>query len=163
VIDDVPPLQTETSDVGTTMKAPAVIDLPLDVNGGRNLESFAYRITPSVQGDFWQSVIAGGQTFSKEVLIDGTSATAQIQDALFETSPSMEAVEEFKVQTSGMGAEAGRSVGELLVYPHDPQARIAYLVVRYQTHLPYTGGLRLLTVAELVAQESADRREGGEE
>jgi hypothetical protein len=116
VTDDVPPLQTETSDVGTTMKAPAVIDLPLDVNGGRSLESFAYRLTPSVQGDSWESVIAGGQTFSKEVLIDGTSATAQIQGALFETSPSMEAVEEFKVQTSGMGAEAGRSGGGLFMY-----------------------------------------------
>jgi Carboxypeptidase regulatory-like domain/TonB dependent receptor len=116
VTDDVPQLQTETSDVGTTMKAPAVIDLPLDVNGGRSLESFAYRITPSVQGNIWESVIAGGQTFSKEVLIDGTSATAQIQGALFETSPSMEAVEEFKVQTSGMGAEAGRSGGGLFMY-----------------------------------------------
>jgi Carboxypeptidase regulatory-like domain/TonB dependent receptor len=116
VTDEVPQLQTQTSDVGTTMKAPAVIDLPLDVNGGRSLESFAYRLTPSVQGDSWQSVIAGGQTFSKEVLIDGTSATAQIQGALFETSPSMEAVEEFKVQTSGMGAEAGRSGGGLFMY-----------------------------------------------
>lgn len=116
VTADAPQLQTETSDVGTTMKAPAVIDLPLDINGGRNLESFAYKLTPSVQGDFWTSVIAGGQIFSKEVLIDGTSATAQIQGALFETSPSMEAVAEFKVQTSGMGAEGGRSGGGLFMY-----------------------------------------------
>jgi hypothetical protein len=116
VTDDVHPLQTETSDVGTTMKAPTVIDLPLDINGGRSLESFAYMLTPSVQGNSWESVIAGGQTFSKEVLIDGTSATAQIQGALFETSPSMEAVEEFKVQTSGMGAEGGRSGGGLFLF-----------------------------------------------
>src|SRR5574340_836891 len=48
---------------------------------------------------------------SKEVYIDGISATAQIQGHIGESSPTMEAVQEFKVQTSGMSAEYGRTSG----------------------------------------------------
>ena len=44
-------------------------------------------------------------------MIDGTSAVIQIGGHIGETSPSMEAVEEFKVQTSGIPAEYGRTGG----------------------------------------------------
>ncbi len=104
-------LKTETSQVYTTIQSRIVTDLPLSFAGGRSVENFAYALTPAVEGNNWTSYIAGSAAFSKEVVIDGMSATAQIQGHVGETSPTMEAVEEFTVQTSGLSAEYGRSSG----------------------------------------------------
>lgn len=97
--------------VSMTMQSEVITDLPLSFAGGRAVENFAYAVTPGVEGNNWTSYLAGGQAFSKEVYIDGISATAQIQGHIGESSPTMEAVQEFKVQTSGMSAEYGRTSG----------------------------------------------------
>ncbi len=104
-------IQTQSSLVSTTMEAEVISDLPLSFAGGRAVENFAYAVSPGVEGNNWTSYMSGGQAFSKEVLIDGISATAQIQGHIGESSPTMEAVQEFKVQTSGMSAEYGRTSG----------------------------------------------------
>ncbi len=104
-------VNADTSLVATTMESEVITDLPLSFAGGRAVENFAYAVTPGVEGDNWTSYLAGGQAFSKEVYIDGISATAQIQGHIGESSPTMEAVQEFKVQTSGMSAEYGRTSG----------------------------------------------------
>jgi hypothetical protein len=104
-------LETGNAEIGTTLQSRIVTDLPLNIAGGRALENFAYAVTPSVEGDNWESRIAGSPTFSKEVVIDGTSAVIQIGGHIGESSPSMDAVEEFKVQTSGIQAEYGRTGG----------------------------------------------------
>ncbi|MFB3827708.1 MAG: carboxypeptidase regulatory-like domain-containing protein [Bryobacteraceae bacterium] len=104
-------LKTDTAQISTTVQSNAIKDLPLSFGGGRAIESFAYALTPAVEGNNWTSYIAGGAAFSKEVVIDGVSATAQIQGHVGETSPPVEAVQEFSVQTSGMAAEYGHSSG----------------------------------------------------
>ncbi len=104
-------VNADTPLVSTTMQSEVITDLPLSFAGGRAVENFAYAVTPGVEGNNWTSYLAGGQAFSKEVLIDGISATAQIQGHIGESSPTMEAVQEFKVQTSGMTAEYGRTSG----------------------------------------------------
>jgi len=104
-------LQTEQTQVGSHMRSQIVTDLPLSISGGRALEQFAYAIVPTVEGDNWTSHIAGSLAFTKEVLIDGTSAVVQIGGHIGESSPTMEAIEEFKVETSGVRAEDGRSGG----------------------------------------------------
>ncbi len=104
-------MDTDTPLVSTTMQSDILSDLPFSFDGGRYIESFAYAVTPAVEGDNWESFLIGGAAFSKEVLIDGISATAQIQGHVGESSPTMEAVEEFKVQTSGMSAEYGHTSG----------------------------------------------------
>lgn len=104
-------LKTDTAMVSTTIQSKVVTDLPLSFAGGRSLENFAYALTPGVEGNNWTSYIGGAAAFSKEVLIDGSSATAQIQGHIGESSPTMEAVQEFSVQTSGMSAEYGRTSG----------------------------------------------------
>ncbi|MFN7997586.1 MAG: TonB-dependent receptor [Bryobacteraceae bacterium] len=111
VTAEAPLLQTETPEVGTLMNTKQVIDLPLGFSGGRYAEDFAYKLTPGVGGDSWQSHINGAPSFSKEVVLDGGSATTYISGELAESSPSVEAVEEFKVQTSGMSAEYTRTSG----------------------------------------------------
>ncbi len=104
-------VQSDSPLVSTTMQADVISDLPLSFDGGRAVENFAYAVSPGVEGDNWTSYMSGGQAFSKEVLIDGISATAQIQGHIGESSPTMEAVQEFKVQTSGMSPEYGRTSG----------------------------------------------------
>ena len=108
---EVPLLQTETPEVGTLMTTRQVIDLPLGFSGGRYAENFAYRLTPGVGGNNWESRINGAPAFSKEVVLDGASGSIYISGHLGESSPSMEAIEEFKVQTSGMSAEFARTAG----------------------------------------------------
>jgi hypothetical protein len=106
-----PLLQTETPEVGTVMGTKRVIDLPLGFSGGRYAENFAFKLTPGVSGDNWTSYINGAPAFSKEVVLDGASASIYISGHMGESSPSMEAIEEFKVQTSGMSAEYARTAG----------------------------------------------------
>jgi hypothetical protein len=93
-----------------------ITDLPLPIDGGRMLESFAYALTPGVEGNAWTSYISGGIAFSKEVLIDGTSAIVQIGGDIEASSPSLEAVEQFKIETSGVPAEYGRTGGGVFLY-----------------------------------------------
>lgn len=111
VTAEAPILQTETPEVGTLMGTKQVIDLPLGFSGGRYAENFAYKLTPGVGGDNWTAHINGAPSFSKEVVLDGASASIYISGHLGESSPSMEAIEEFKVQTSGMSAEYTRTSG----------------------------------------------------
>ncbi|MPY86858.1 MAG: hypothetical protein GEU99_02955 [Luteitalea sp.] len=110
------PLNTQTSSIGTGLDHRTITDLPLPIEGGRGLESFTYAVTPSVEGNAWTSYINGGPAFSKEALFDGTTATVQIGGDIEATSPSLEAVEQFKVETSGMPAELGRTGGGVMIF-----------------------------------------------
>ncbi|RPI23891.1 MAG: carboxypeptidase regulatory-like domain-containing protein, partial [Acidobacteria bacterium] len=107
---------SENALVSTTLQNEVITDLPISFSGGRIAENFAFAVTPGVEGDNWESFMGGGQAFSKEVLIDGISASAQIQGNFLETPASMEAIQEFKVQTSGMSAEYGRTSGGVFSY-----------------------------------------------
>ena len=111
VTAEVPLLNTETPEVGQVLGTRQVIDLPLGFSGGRYAENFAFRLTPGVSGNNWTSHINGAPSFSKEVVLDGASATIYISGHMGESSPSMEALEEFKIQTSGMSAEFTRTAG----------------------------------------------------
>ena len=104
-------MNTSNAEIGTSMTNEIVTDLPLSVSGGRALENFAYAIVPSVEGNNWESRINGSAPFMKEVVLDGTSAVIQIGGHIGESSPPMEAVEEFTIQTSGIPAEYGRTGG----------------------------------------------------
>jgi len=104
-------IQRETPDVGTTVSREYLTALPLSMGGGRYPETFAYRLTPGVEGDTWTSRINGSPAFSKEVLLEGASVTTYLAGHFGESSVSMEALQEFKIQTSGLSAEYGRTGG----------------------------------------------------
>ena len=111
VREEAPLLQTDTPEVGTVLNSRSMTDLPLDFSGGRYAENFAYLLTPGVGGNNYTSRINGSAAFSKAVVLDGSDATIYIGGHFGESSPSVEAFEEFKVQTSGMSAEYGRTGG----------------------------------------------------
>ncbi len=116
VTEDAPVLQTQTAALTTNMRSAVVSELPLNVQGGRNLSSFMFAYVPGVEGGDYDSHIAGSLSKSKEVMIDGTSAVAQIGGYLSESQPPMEAVEEFQVETTGIRADEGRSGGGVFRY-----------------------------------------------
>jgi hypothetical protein len=108
------------AEIGTTLASDIVTDLPISISGGRSILTWAYAVTPSVEGEgkdnAWNSHVAGGAEFTNEVILDGTSAVIQIGGWVGESSPPLEAVDEFKVQTSGIAAEYGRTAGGVFNY-----------------------------------------------
>jgi hypothetical protein len=122
-----PSLQTQTSSISTNLGNAAITELPLNVQGGRNLSTFMFAYVPGVEGigatpsdqDF-SSHINGSLTNTKEVMIDGTSAVSQIGGYLSESSPPMEAVQEFQVTSASIGADQGRTGGGVFRYEMRP-------------------------------------------
>lgn len=116
-------LQTQTSSLSTNLNNAAVSELPLNVQGGRNLAAFMFDYVPGVEGngpnpsdkDF-ASHINGSLAATKEVMIDGTSAVSQIGGYLSESSPPMEAVQEFQVTSAGITGDDGRTGGGVFRY-----------------------------------------------
>jgi len=120
---DAPTLQSESSDVGTVVGAKQILDLPLalgsTVQAMRSPEAFVF-LTPgavgpgsdSGNGGTFESKISGGQNYATEVLLDGSSTTRSENGSSFdETAPSVDALGEFKVITSTLPAEFGRTTG----------------------------------------------------
>jgi hypothetical protein len=118
VTTEAPVVDRETSAIGTDMKGDVVVDLPLNVYGGRHIETFAVKITPgySPLSDPYLSVINGSQGFTKDFTVDGTSATAQIQGDSMEVGPAMEAVEEVHAITTGIDAKNGTTNGGVMMF-----------------------------------------------
>lgn len=111
VRDRAPVMQTETPEVNTVLDSRELTGFPLGFSGGRYAENFAYMLAPGVSGNNWESRINGSAAFSKAVVLDGSDATIYIGGQFGESTPSLEAFAEFKVQTSGMSAEYGRTGG----------------------------------------------------
>lgn len=111
---DVSILNPEQSKMGTNLKSADLEILPLSVQGGRDVSSFAFNTVPTVLGNDWSTTIAGSLTMSKAIVVDGTDANAGIQGT--QTSPGMEAVQEFEVQTSGTGVDASATGGGAFMY-----------------------------------------------
>src|ERR1700722_7053420 len=120
---DTPTLDTESSEIGTVVGAKQILDLPLalgsTVQAMRSPEAFVY-LTPgavgpgsdSGNGGTFESKISGGQNYATEVLLDGSATTRSENGSSFdETAPSVDAIGEFKVITSTLPAEFGRTTG----------------------------------------------------
>jgi len=110
-----PVLEIQT-EVGTNMNAQEMTDLPLSVNGGRDMTAFAFAVTPNVNGSEWASSIGNSQNFTKSVLIDGTSVDSGVVGHVQESEPSMDAIDEAQVDTAGLRAEDGRTGGGAFLY-----------------------------------------------
>jgi Carboxypeptidase regulatory-like domain len=124
-----PTLESETSDIGGVIVQKTILDLPLALSTGmkglRSPEAFTYTLpgttgpgsgggsfgNSQVQTGF-ENHISGSQTFGSEILLDGASTYRSENGSTFdETAPSIEALSEFKVFTSSMPAQYGRTTG----------------------------------------------------
>jgi hypothetical protein len=119
VTADAPVLDHENVAIGTNMRGDVVTDLPMSIyNGGRFVENFAVAITPGYSpiSSPYGAVVNGGQWFTKDYTVDGTSATSSIPGDSMETGPSMEAVQELQAQTSGLDAQSAITSGGVMSF-----------------------------------------------
>ncbi len=118
-----PTVQSESSDIGAVISQKQTLHFPLalgsTVQAMRSPEAFVF-LTPGVvgpgsdsgNGGTFESKITGGQNYATEVLLDGAGTTRSENGSSFdETAPSVEALSEFKVITSTLPAEFGRTTG----------------------------------------------------
>ncbi|PYS71610.1 MAG: hypothetical protein DMF69_09795 [Acidobacteria bacterium] len=113
------PTQLNTSDsrLGTTIRNELYTNLPLAMGtavagsgigqGPRNPGAFIFLLPGVTEGNRWGQV-NGAQGFSKDVFIEGVPITDPIQQGEGRTialGVSVEAVEQFQVETSGTGVE----------------------------------------------------------
>jgi hypothetical protein len=115
-------LETETSDVGSSIQSEQVQDLPLQVTGAlRSLSTLTFLAPGAVgpgtsAGGAGGQIIAkinGGQTLGSEYLVDGiTTNRAENGSGGFDgISPSVEAIQEFRISISALPADIGRTTG----------------------------------------------------
>ncbi|MBV9268875.1 MAG: TonB-dependent receptor [Acidobacteriaceae bacterium] len=134
VTGDAPTIQTESADIGTVVTTKQVLDLPLalgsTVQSMRSPEAFVF-LTPGTvgpgtngagsngasTGGAFESKITGGQNYGTEVLLDGASTYRSENGSSFdEAAPSVEALSEFRVETSTMPPEYGRTTGGIEIF-----------------------------------------------
>lgn len=117
-----PSLQTESSEIGGVVTTKQVIELPLALGGVgalRSPEAFVFlqpgTIGPGTQNTnngIRQIKIGGAQNQGLSVLVDGLDQLRSENASFFdEESPSVEAIQEFKLTTSNPSAEFGRTTG----------------------------------------------------
>src|SRR6202171_3074988 len=121
-VNAVPALETQTSDLGQVIDNRTVENLPLN---GRNFSQLALLtagIAPSEPGAANENTFGfssnGARSYQNNYLLDGIDNNSNITDlqngASYVIQPSVDAVEEFKVQTNGYSAEYGRGNGAVL-------------------------------------------------
>jgi len=117
-----PLLETETSELGQVVDQKRVSNLPLN---GRNFAQLALLSTgtapsePGARDEGGYGFSANGaRSLQNNFLLDGVDNNSNLPDLLNETNfviqPSVEALQEFKVQTNAYSAEFGRGNGAIV-------------------------------------------------
>src|SRR5262245_13030488 len=120
VTGSAPLIDASTSSLGQVIGNKQILDLPLNGRNAFALGLLAGNTIPvSGMGTNLPFVTGGGRFGMNDVLLDGvdnnTSVTAgSIGRAGIAYTPSVDAVEEFKVKTSTFSAEFGRSAGGII-------------------------------------------------
>lgn len=121
VTSDASQLQTEASDIGTTVPSALIEDLPLQYAGSpRNPLQFVQLApgysgvdtnSPTSQGGF---KLNGGQQGGTDIFVDGATIELASANLQMNYGVSVEAVQEFKVMTNTFDSEYGRMSGGLV-------------------------------------------------
>jgi Carboxypeptidase regulatory-like domain len=111
-------LESSTSSVGVVVEEQLKREVPNLVNGGKRSPASYLLMAPGLNpGAGGHDTIAGGRTFSHEVLIDGQTGDSNSDGIGYVVSfPSVESVSEFKLELSSMPAEYGRSSGGMTLF-----------------------------------------------
>ncbi|HTM48201.1 MAG TPA: TonB-dependent receptor [Bryobacteraceae bacterium] len=103
-----PLLQTENNTLGRVIEEDSIKQLPLS---GRDAFALVLLVPGAQQRrDDELPRLSGGLARTGEYVLDGSSITTPRRGQLF-TQPNLDAIQEFKVQTSGLSAEFGRTTG----------------------------------------------------
>jgi len=118
-----PSLDTESSDVGTSISQQQVDDLPIPTGTAlRSLTTLTFltpgAVGPGTNGGTVYTKIGGGQTFGSDNLIDGLSTQRSENGTGYfdQMTPSVDAIGEFRVETLALPAYFGRTTGGISSY-----------------------------------------------
>ncbi|MEO7144209.1 MAG: carboxypeptidase regulatory-like domain-containing protein [Bryobacteraceae bacterium] len=110
VTTEAPIINTEIGSIGQVIPNRTIVDLPLN---GRNFVQLAQLLPNVVRGPSGQQTgattiaVSGGRYGKTEFLLDGIEDSDQLYDGVMLT-PSVDAIQEFKVQANSFSAEYGR-------------------------------------------------------
>ncbi len=104
-------LQTEGNETGDVIQSQDILNLPLLGRDFTNLVGLSAGVTNAGGSiNSFSYSISGQREYANSIQIDGVESTSNRSGDLVDR-PSVDAVEEFKVSTSGFDAEFGRSAG----------------------------------------------------
>jgi hypothetical protein len=117
-----PLLQTETSELGQVVDSQRVANLPLNGRNFAQLALMSAGTAPSEPGARDEGGYGfsanGARSLQNNFLLDGVDNNSNLPDLLNETNfviqPSVEALQEFKVQSNAYSAEFGRGNGAVI-------------------------------------------------
>jgi len=115
-------LQTETSDLGQLVDSRQAETLPLNGRNYAQLALLGAGIAPSEPGSRVETSYGfssnGARSLQNNYLLDGVDNNSNLGDVLtgqaYVIQPSVDAIQEFKVQTNAYSAEFGRGNGAIL-------------------------------------------------
>lgn len=112
VVTSAPPmLQTQSSETGTVMETEDILDLPLQGRAFFDLTMLVPGVTSGGNAiSSFSLSVNGTRSYGNSVQVDGIESTDNRQSDITVT-PSVDAVQEFKVSTSAYNAEFGHSAG----------------------------------------------------
>lgn len=122
VTSDAPLLQTETSDLGSLVDSRQAETLPLNGRNYAQLALLGAGVAPSEPGSRVETSYGfssnGARALQNNYLLDGIDNNSNLGDVLtgqaYVIQPSVDAIQEFKVQTNAYSAEFGRGNGAIL-------------------------------------------------
>jgi hypothetical protein len=117
-----PLLETETSTIGQVMDKTRIETLPLNGRNYAQLALLGAGVVPSEPGSRVETSYGfssnGARALQNNYLLDGVDNNSNLGDVLtgqaYVIQPSVDAIEEFKVQTNAYSAEFGRGNGAIL-------------------------------------------------
>ncbi len=117
-----PLLETETSDLGQVVSGYRAVTLPLNGRNYAQLALLGAGVVPSEPGSRVETSFGfssnGARALQNNYLLDGVDNNSNLGDVLtgqaYVIQPSVDAIEELKVQTNAYSAEFGRGNGAIL-------------------------------------------------
>jgi hypothetical protein len=113
VTSQAPILQTQTMETGEVIQSRQILDLPLLNRDFLQLSKLTPGVLTGAGGNGVNLTVNGQREFANSVMIDGLEATGNRNNDS-QLRPSVDAVEEFKIETSAYSAEYGRSAGAVI-------------------------------------------------
>jgi len=123
VTSTTPVLQVHSVDTGQVIETKEILDLPLD---GRNFLDLAFLTAGVVHGAGGNAdniAVNGQREFANSIVLNGIEVTGNRNNDASVT-PSVDAMQEFKVVTSGYAAEFGRAAGGVILLPRSISPRL---------------------------------------